>query len=59
MTLADLSHYKMFLLQLFSGSPAVTMTPTRLKWPEGKKEGKKGIDFTYSVFLPSVSPFCV
>ncbi|XP_045883877.1 rho GTPase-activating protein 19 isoform X5 [Meles meles] len=27
---------------LFSGSPAVTMTPTRLKWPEGKKEGKKG-----------------
>ncbi|XP_073858453.1 rho GTPase-activating protein 19 isoform X11 [Macaca fascicularis] len=27
---------------LFSGSPAVTMTPTRLKWSEGKKEGKKG-----------------
>ncbi|XP_070636691.1 rho GTPase-activating protein 19 isoform X2 [Bos indicus] len=26
---------------LFSGSPAVMMTPTRLKWPEGKKEGKK------------------
>ncbi|XP_033043130.1 rho GTPase-activating protein 19 isoform X4 [Trachypithecus francoisi] len=28
---------------LFSGSPAVTMTPTRLKWPEGKKEGKKAL----------------
>ncbi|XP_023402628.2 rho GTPase-activating protein 19 isoform X1 [Loxodonta africana] len=27
---------------LFSGSPAVRMTPTRLKWSEGKKEGKKG-----------------
>uniref|UniRef100_A0A7N5KS89 Rho GTPase activating protein 19 n=1 Tax=Ailuropoda melanoleuca TaxID=9646 RepID=A0A7N5KS89_AILME len=27
---------------LLSGSPAVTMTPTRLKWSEGKKEGKKG-----------------
>ncbi|XP_008571434.1 PREDICTED: rho GTPase-activating protein 19 isoform X2 [Galeopterus variegatus] len=27
---------------LFSGSPAVTMTPTKLKWSEGKKEGKKG-----------------
>ncbi|XP_062070031.1 rho GTPase-activating protein 19 isoform X6 [Lepus europaeus] len=27
---------------LFSGSPAVTVTPTRLKWSEGKKEGKKG-----------------
>uniref|UniRef100_A0A8C6FVH3 Rho GTPase activating protein 19 n=1 Tax=Moschus moschiferus TaxID=68415 RepID=A0A8C6FVH3_MOSMO len=26
---------------LFSGSTAVMMTPTRLKWPEGKKEGKK------------------
>lgn len=44
---------------LFSGSPAVTMTPTRLKWPEGKKEGKKGTDCTYSVFLLSVSPFCI
>ncbi|KAI4550927.1 hypothetical protein MJT46_018434 [Ovis ammon polii x Ovis aries] len=30
------------LIKLFSGSPAVLMTPTRLKWPEGKKEGKKG-----------------
>ncbi|XP_077635367.1 rho GTPase-activating protein 19 isoform X2 [Crocuta crocuta] len=27
---------------LFPGSPAVTMMPTRLKWSEGKKEGKKG-----------------
>lgn len=27
---------------LFSGSPAEMMTPTRLKWSEGKKEGKKG-----------------
>uniref|UniRef100_A0A3Q2I9W1 Rho GTPase activating protein 19 n=1 Tax=Equus caballus TaxID=9796 RepID=A0A3Q2I9W1_HORSE len=27
---------------VYSGSPAVTMTPTRLKWSEGKKEGKKG-----------------
>uniref|UniRef100_A0A8W4FD20 Rho GTPase activating protein 19 n=1 Tax=Sus scrofa TaxID=9823 RepID=A0A8W4FD20_PIG len=27
---------------LFSGSPAVMVTPTRLKLPEGKKEGKKG-----------------
>ncbi|XP_023564802.1 rho GTPase-activating protein 19 [Octodon degus] len=27
---------------LFSDSPAVMMTPTRLKWSEGKKEGKKG-----------------
>lgn len=27
---------------LFSGSPVVRMTPTRLKWSEGKKEGKKG-----------------
>ncbi|XP_041518068.1 rho GTPase-activating protein 19 isoform X2 [Microtus oregoni] len=26
----------------FSGSPTVTMTPTRLKWSEGKKEGRKG-----------------
>ncbi|XP_051002514.1 rho GTPase-activating protein 19 isoform X4 [Acomys russatus] len=26
----------------FSGSPTVTMTPTRLKWSEGKKEGKRG-----------------
>ena len=26
---------------LFSGSPAVMVTPTRLKLPEGKKEGKK------------------
>ncbi|XP_061066843.1 rho GTPase-activating protein 19 [Eubalaena glacialis] len=26
---------------LFSGSPSVMMTPTRLKWSEGKKEGKK------------------
>ncbi|XP_016075458.1 PREDICTED: rho GTPase-activating protein 19 isoform X2 [Miniopterus natalensis] len=27
---------------LFSGSPAAMMTPTRLKWAEGKKEGKQG-----------------
>ncbi|XP_054974989.1 rho GTPase-activating protein 19 [Sorex araneus] len=27
---------------LFPDSPSVTMTPTRLKWYEGKKEGKKG-----------------
>ncbi|XP_075390363.1 rho GTPase-activating protein 19 isoform X1 [Tenrec ecaudatus] len=27
---------------LSPGSPAVRMTPTRLKWCEGKKEGKKG-----------------
>ncbi|XP_012579050.1 PREDICTED: rho GTPase-activating protein 19 isoform X1 [Condylura cristata] len=27
---------------LFSDSPPVMMTPTRLKWSEGKKEGKKG-----------------
>ncbi|XP_045709757.1 rho GTPase-activating protein 19 isoform X2 [Phyllostomus hastatus] len=27
---------------LLSGSPAVVTTPTRLKWSEGKKEGKKG-----------------
>ncbi|XP_036121014.1 rho GTPase-activating protein 19 isoform X2 [Molossus molossus] len=26
---------------LFSGSPADTVTPTRLKWCDGKKEGKK------------------
>ncbi|GAB5578652.1 rho GTPase-activating protein 19 isoform X2 [Prionailurus iriomotensis] len=26
---------------LFPGSPAVTLMPTRLKWSEGKKEGKK------------------
>ncbi|XP_040600449.1 rho GTPase-activating protein 19 isoform X4 [Mesocricetus auratus] len=26
----------------FSGSPTVTMTPTRLKWSEGKKEARKG-----------------
>lgn len=47
MTLEYLSHYKNFLLQLFSGSPDGTMTPTRLKWPEGKKEGKKGTNCTY------------
>lgn len=41
-----LRHYKIFLLQLFSGSPAEMMTPTRLKWSEGKKEGKKGIILT-------------
>ncbi|XP_049646362.1 rho GTPase-activating protein 19 [Suncus etruscus] len=27
---------------LFSDSPPATLTPTRLKWSEGKKEGKKG-----------------
>ncbi|XP_073934707.1 rho GTPase-activating protein 19 isoform X3 [Castor canadensis] len=27
---------------LYSGSPAIMMTPTRLKWSDGKKEGKKG-----------------
>lgn len=27
---------------LLSGSPAAMMTPTGLKWSEGKKEGKKG-----------------
>nr|XP_024647561.1 rho GTPase-activating protein 19 isoform X5 [Macaca nemestrina] len=37
---------------LFSGSPAVTMTPTRLKWSEGKKEGKKRI----SLKDPELSP---
>lgn len=26
----------------FSGSPAVTVTPMRLKWSEAKREGKKG-----------------
>uniref|UniRef100_A0A8C5KGC0 Rho GTPase-activating protein 19 n=1 Tax=Jaculus jaculus TaxID=51337 RepID=A0A8C5KGC0_JACJA len=35
-------HCKIFLFQLFSCSPALRMTPTRLKWSEGKKEGKKG-----------------
>lgn len=59
MTLGHLSHYKIFLLQLFSGSPAVMMTPTRLKWSEGKKEGKKGTNCTYSVCLMNVVPFCL
>uniref|UniRef100_A0A8C8Z3V9 Rho GTPase-activating protein 19 n=1 Tax=Prolemur simus TaxID=1328070 RepID=A0A8C8Z3V9_PROSS len=42
---------------LFSGSPAVTITPTRLKWSEGKKEGKKGTNCGYSLFLPNAISF--
>nr|XP_035124542.1 rho GTPase-activating protein 19 isoform X4 [Callithrix jacchus] len=37
---------------LFSGSPAVMMTPTRLKWSEGKKERKKVLEIQY-VFTPT------
>uniref|UniRef100_A0A4X1UEG1 Rho GTPase activating protein 19 n=1 Tax=Sus scrofa TaxID=9823 RepID=A0A4X1UEG1_PIG len=44
---------------LFSGSPAVMVTPTRLKLPEGKKEGKKGINCMYSLFLLNIVLFCI
>lgn len=37
----------------FSGSPAGTVTPTRLKWSEAKREGRKGFFWRLSLLLLS------